>query len=154
YATLFRSKVRADSLWVDASGGARPAPADGCKRRREDLLRAVRVHQPQCADRSGRDHTGPPQMVNANNEARRALQAGRSSTEAIQAAKSVGAFSGEPLRSNLINQLNHWGFHKWLGLGDSADLFSTSRHLVQTTSLLRYPVFVKDDDYRGSPDMT
>ena len=81
-------------------------------------------------------------------------QAGKSSTEAIQAAKSVGAFSGEPLRSNLINQLNHWGFHKWLGLTDSADLFSTSRHLVQTTSLLRYPVFVKDDDYRGSPDMT
>lgn len=97
---------------------------------------------------------GPTQMVNANNEARRALQAGKPSTEAIQAAKSVGAFSGEPLRSNLINQLNHWGFHKWLGLTDSADLFSTSRHLVQTTSLLRYPVFVKDDDYRGSPDMT
>ena len=97
---------------------------------------------------------GPTQMVNANNEARRALQAGKSSVEAIQAAKSVGAFSGEPLRSNLINQLNHWGFHKWLGLTDSADLFSTSRHLVQTTSLLRYPVFVKGDDYRGSPDMT
>lgn len=97
---------------------------------------------------------GPTQMVNANNEARRALQAGKSSMEAIQAAKSVGAFSGEPLRSNLIKQLNHWGFHKWLGLTDSADLFSTSRHLVQTTSLLRYPVFVRDDDYRSSPDMT
>ena len=59
----------------------------------------------------------PAQMVNANNEARHALQAGKSSTEVIQAAKSVGAFSGEPLRSNLINQLNHWGFHNWLGLG-------------------------------------
>ena len=92
----------------------------------------------------------PTQMVNANNEARRALHAGKSSTEAIHAAKSVGAFSGEPLRSNLINQLNHWGFHKWLGLTDSANLFSTSRHLVQTTSLLRYPVFVKDDDYGRS----
>ena len=96
---------------------------------------------------------GPTQMVNANNEARRALQAGTSSEEVIRAAKSVGAFSGEPLRSNLINQLNHWGFHKWLDLSDSADLFSTSRHLVQTTSLLRYPVFVKDNDYRGAPDM-
>ncbi|MEX0707477.1 MAG: hypothetical protein WD078_05890 [Woeseia sp.] len=58
------------------------------------------------------------------------------------------------MRSNLISQLNHWGFHKWLGLSDSVDLFSSSRHLVQTTSLLRYPVFVKDDDYRGTPDMT
>jgi len=97
---------------------------------------------------------GPTQMVNANNEARRALQSGMSSAQAIQAAKSVGAFSGEPLRSNLINQLNHWGFHKWLGLSDSADLFSASRHLVQTTSLLQYPVFVRDEDYRGTPDMT
>ena len=97
---------------------------------------------------------GPTQMGNANNEARRALQAGKSSIEAMQAGKSVGAFSGEPLRSNLINQLNHWGFQKWLGLSDSADLFSRSQHLVQTTSLLRYPVFVKDGDYRGTPDMT
>lgn len=97
---------------------------------------------------------GPTQMANANNEARRALLAGRSRTEAIQLAKSVGAFSGEPLRSNLIKQLNHWGFHKWLGLSDSSALFSASSHLVHTTSLLRYPVFVNGDDYRGSPDMT
>ncbi|MCJ7825426.1 MAG: hypothetical protein MUP44_11035 [Anaerolineales bacterium] len=96
---------------------------------------------------------GPTQMVNGNNEARRALLAGKSYAETIQAAKSVGAFSGEPMRSNLINQLNHWGFHKWLGLSDSADLFSTSLHLMQTTSLLRYPVFVRDDDYRGTPNM-
>jgi len=26
--------------------------------------------------------------------------------------------------------------------------------LVQTTSLLRYPVFIADSDYRGTPDMT
>jgi hypothetical protein len=97
---------------------------------------------------------GPTQMLNANNEARRVLLAGKSKLEAIQAAKNVGAFSGEPLRSNLTNQLNHWGFHQWLGLSDSAELFSASRHLVQTTSLLRYPVFVKGDDYRGAPDMT
>ena len=97
---------------------------------------------------------GPTQMVNANNEARRVLLAGMSHADAIKVAKSVGAFSGEPLRSNLINQLNHWGFHKWLGLGDSAKLFSAARHFVQTTSLLRYPVFVNDDDYRGAPDMT
>ena len=25
---------------------------------------------------------------------------------------------------------------------------------MQTTSLLRYPVFVRDEDYRGTPDMT
>ena len=41
-----------------------------------------------------------------------------------------------------------------VGLRDAADLFSSARHLVQTTSLLRYPVFVRDEDYRGTPDMT
>lgn len=97
---------------------------------------------------------GPTQMVNANNEARRVLLAGGKYAEAVQAAKGVGAFSGEPLRTNLVNQLNHWGFHSWLGLHDSAELFTSARHLVQTTSLLRYPVFVNDEDYRGNPDMT
>lgn len=62
-------------------------------------------------------------MVNANNEARRLLLAGKSNMEAIHAAKNEAAFSGEPLRSNLIKQLNHWGFHEWLGLDDSAELF-------------------------------
>lgn len=61
---------------------------------------------------------------------RSALQTGKSNTEAIQAAKSIGAFSGEPLRSNLINQLNHWGFHRWFGLSDSADLYFTSPHTL------------------------
>ena len=37
---------------------------------------------------------GPTQMANANNEARRFLLAGKSNEDAIQAAKSVGAFSG------------------------------------------------------------
>lgn len=97
---------------------------------------------------------GPTQMVNGNNEARRVLLAGESDAAAIEAAKLVGAFSGEPLRSNLIKQLNHWGFHTWLGLRDCAELFSTARHLLQTTALLRYPVFVNDRDYRGTPDMT
>ncbi|MEQ1545539.1 hypothetical protein [Methyloglobulus sp.] len=96
---------------------------------------------------------GPTQMINANNEARRTLQAGKSGMEAIRAAKNVGAFSGELLRRNLINQLNHWGFHDWLGIKDSSELFSTFRHMLHTTSLLRYPVFIKENDYRGTPDM-
>lgn len=97
---------------------------------------------------------GPTQMVNANRAARAALLAGASAAEAMRAAKETGAFSGEPLRSNLICQLNHWGFQHWLGLPDAAELFAGARRLVQTTSLLRYPVFVRDADYRGTPDMT
>lgn len=97
---------------------------------------------------------GPTQMLNANQAARLALQAGNSSADSIRIAKNAAAFSGEPMRTNLIKQLNHWGFDQWLALSDSSDLFSSSKHLVQSTSLLRYPVFIDDDDYRGSPDMT
>lgn len=97
---------------------------------------------------------GPTQMVNANRAARTALMAGAGAAQAMRAAKETGAFSGEPLRGNLIGQLNHWGFQHWLGLSDAAALFAEARHLVQTTSLLRYPVFVRDADYRGTPDMT
>ena len=96
---------------------------------------------------------GPTQMVNANNEARRSLLLGKSNLEAMKNAKDTAAFSGKTLRSNLINQLNHWGVHQWLGIPDSASLFVENRYLIQTTSLLRYPVFVDDDDYRGAPDM-
>jgi hypothetical protein len=97
---------------------------------------------------------GPTQMVNANAEARRVLLAGGSDTESIRTAKQVAAFSGEPMRSNLIKQLNHWGFQRWLGVKDAAEFFEGDQKLLQTTSLLRYPVFLNGDDYRGTPDMT
>jgi hypothetical protein len=96
---------------------------------------------------------GPTQMVNANNTARRALMEGHAPPDAMRLAKRTAAFSGEPFRTNLINQLNHWGFHHWLGLDDCSELFGAAANLVQTTSLLRYPVFVNDEDYRGTPDM-
>jgi hypothetical protein len=41
-----------------------------------------------------------------------------------------------------------------LSLNDSAELLSASQHLVQTTSLFRYRVFVNDNDYRKNPNMT
>lgn len=96
---------------------------------------------------------GPTQMFNANTEARRVLLSGGSDLEAMQAAKQVAAFSGKSMRSNLINQLDHWGFNRWLGIRDSAELFAEKQDLLQTTSLLRYPVFVDGKDYRGTPDM-
>lgn len=97
---------------------------------------------------------GPTQMFNANKVARSALLEGKSSAEAVQLAKEQGAFSGTVMRSNLTKQLNDWGFNQWLGIDCCSELFASSKHLVQTTSLLRYPTFVGGDDYRGTPDMT
>lgn len=97
---------------------------------------------------------GPTQMANANCAARQALQRGASFEEAARLAKDTAAFSGTVLRRNLVSQLNHWGVHSWLGLPDSAELFSSARELVQTTSLLRYPVFRAGKKYAGTPSMT
>ncbi|MGB3312862.1 MAG: hypothetical protein WBB85_00455 [Albidovulum sp.] len=97
---------------------------------------------------------GPTQMENANKAARVARTNGQSIADTLRLAKQTAGFSGEPMRSNLIGQLNHWGVHDWLGLQDSAELFSTAQHLVQSTSLLRYPVFKDGKDYAGSPSMT
>ncbi len=97
---------------------------------------------------------GPTQMVNANSAARQALLRGLGTDEAIMRAKLTASFSGEPMRSNLVGELNHWGVSQWLGLDNAARLFGDHAHLVQSTSLLRYPTFVADEDYRGSPDMT
>lgn len=96
---------------------------------------------------------GPTQMVNANNAARRALREGLPTSEVLHRAKATGAFSGEPLRGNLIRQLEHWGVPRWLGVERAADLFGKAADLVQTTSLLRFPAFVDGKDYAGAPDM-
>lgn len=96
---------------------------------------------------------GPTQMRNALTEARRVLLSGGTPAEALRLAKDKASFSGEPMRSNLVKQLNDWGVHQWLGLTDSKDLFGSAASLVHYTSLLRYPVFNGDEDYRGNPDM-
>lgn len=81
-------------MWVDTGRGTGPVATYGCKRRCKDLLRSSRLYQAECASLSGRDHTEPTQMANANNEARRALHAGKFNLEALQDAKSVGSSIG------------------------------------------------------------
>lgn len=97
---------------------------------------------------------GPTQMENANDKARHALMAGMGLEQALKLAKETASFSGNEMRSNLIRQLNHWGVQTWLELGNSDELFSTARHMLHNTSLLRYPVFYKDKPYGGNPNMT
>lgn len=96
---------------------------------------------------------GPTQMVNANKEARLALQRGLPPQEAMKRAKLTASFSGEPMRGNLIKQLDHWGVPRWLAISDASSLFAKDAHLVHLTSLLRFPTFYADKDYAGVPDM-
>jgi len=71
----------------------------------------------------------------------------------MQRAKLTASFSGEPMRNNLIKQLDHWGVPQWLGINGAAGLFGECADLVQFTSLLRFPTFVSGRGYAGSPDM-
>jgi hypothetical protein len=95
---------------------------------------------------------GRVQMLNALREAQRQLRLGASHQEALRAAKMTGAFSGS-LRPNLVGLLDHIGLHRWLGVASCDTLFGTAAHLVQTTSALRYPVFVQGKNYNGTPNM-
>lgn len=96
---------------------------------------------------------GRTQMVNALRECRRQLQAGASNEVALKTAKQTGAFSGA-MRPNLIALMDAIGLHRWLGLSSCEALFDSAAHLVQTTSVLRNPVFIKGENYNGTPRMT
>jgi len=97
---------------------------------------------------------GRQQAENALREARRALLAGDPADMVLQRAKNTAAFSGA-LRNNLVGLLDHIGLQRWLGVGSCEALFGASAHLVQSTSMLQFPVFVDDGkNYSGSPAPT
>lgn len=96
---------------------------------------------------------GFTQWRNAMIEAQRQLRAGASHEEARLAAKRTGAFSGS-MRPNLIHLLDAIGLPRWLNIASCDALFGANAGLVQTTSILRHPVFVNGENYNGTPNMT
>lgn len=96
---------------------------------------------------------GHTQMLNAIREARRQLDRGADTMSTLLAAKKTGAFSGA-MRPNLIALLDCIGVNRWLGIRTCDELFGTATHLVQTTSVLRNPVFLNGENYNGTPNMT
>lgn len=95
---------------------------------------------------------GRTQMLNALREARAQLDRGAPYEAALIAAKRTGAFSGA-MRPNLVAMLDHVGINRWLGIRSCDALFGVSAELVQTTSVLRNPVFVDGANYNGTPCM-
>lgn len=96
---------------------------------------------------------GHTQMLNAIREVRRQLDKGASDETALKAAKATGAFSGA-MRPNLTGMLDYVGINRWLNIKSCTELFGAEAHLVQTTSVLRNPVFVGGENYNGAPNMT
>ena len=93
---------------------------------------------------------GPDQAKIALAEARRQLLAGSSNETAIMHAKKAGGFSGD-LRANLVAMLDRVGLPRWAHIDSSADLFASESNLLQTASVLPYPVYRDLKRYNGTP---
>lgn len=96
---------------------------------------------------------GLTQWKNAIAEMQRQLQQGASMDVALEETKKVGAFSGA-MRNNLIELLDTIGIQDWLSIASCASLFDRDKHLIQTSSILRHPVFIDGANYNGTPNMT
>ncbi|MDP4549691.1 hypothetical protein Q9251_02200 [Alkalihalobacillus macyae] len=69
--------------------------------------------------------------------------------EILQKVKNHSSFEG-PMRKNLITMLDELELHQYLNLASTSELFGPASHLVQTTSVLPYPVFYKGKNFSGS----
>jgi hypothetical protein len=96
---------------------------------------------------------GKTQAANALQEAQRAMQCNASPAEVLRRARATGAFSGA-MRPNLISLLDSVGLQHWLGLKTCKDLFEGQSHLLQTASVLQFPVYLNGGNYNGTPEPT
>jgi hypothetical protein len=95
---------------------------------------------------------GRQQARDALLTARRALNCGKSESEAAREAKVSASFSGS-MRSSLVAMLDIVGLSRWLGIPSTAALWNDASNLAHFTSALRYPVFVDGENFSGQPDM-
>jgi len=71
----------------------------------------------------------------------------------LHEVKKQSSFQG-PMRKNLITMLDELGLQKHLQIPSTSHLFDTHAHLVQTNSVIKYPVFYRGKNYNGStPNM-
>lgn len=93
---------------------------------------------------------GRTQAEMALAEMSRHLRSGMTWEAASERAKRVASFGGA-MRSNLLRLLDSIGLPSVFGMRAASDLFSPDQRRVHYSSVLRYPVFVKDKNYSGQP---
>ncbi|MBX9975038.1 uracil-DNA glycosylase family protein [Cytobacillus firmus] len=71
----------------------------------------------------------------------------------LQETKKAASFAGG-MRRNLISMLDQCGLYEALNIDGSDTLFERNRPLLHTTSVLKYPVFFRGNNYTGhQPDL-
>lgn len=66
----------------------------------------------------------------------------------LKNAKHAASFSGA-MRTNLIQMLDECDLPNYLSIKSTASLFNENRHLLHTTSVIKYPVFYQNKNYTG-----
>jgi hypothetical protein len=90
----------------------------------------------------------------AMSAAKRCISNGRTYAESLSEAEMQCAFAGS-MRSNMCRMLDELGVATGLRIRSTAALFEEEhRSLCKSTSAIRYPVFVRGENFTGhSPDM-
>lgn len=96
---------------------------------------------------------GFTQLRNAYYATQSCNNKGMSINDTLKEVKSKASFSGEIMRKNLVDMLNHVGLNNWLGINSCLYLFNTHSNLLHSTSALKFPVFVSGKNYNGTPNM-
>ena len=92
---------------------------------------------------------GWTQMKLAYRAAQEGWKAGLSDEEVCVYAKASARFAGT-MRGHLVQMLDQLGLAAGLQLSSCNELFQQHSRMLHTTSLLRYPVFVNQQNYTGS----
>ena len=88
------------------------------------------------------------QMKTALEQFVRSHEAGETLEVCLKESKRAAGFAGS-MRKNLVEMLNGCGIREVFDLPDSNFLFGANRHLLHTTSIIKYPVFINDKNYTG-----
>lgn len=91
---------------------------------------------------------GFTQMSLSLRQAKDDLAAGVPHADIDRRAKAVASFAGS-MRVHLIAMLNELELHTLLKIENCGELFGVHAELLHTTSVIRYPLFNKGDNYTG-----
>ncbi|TXC89335.1 hypothetical protein FS935_17835 [Metabacillus litoralis] len=88
------------------------------------------------------------QMKEAYTQLIKSINHNHSIEQSLKAAKMAASFSGN-MKKNLVDMLDQCSINEISQSYSTSSLFHEHRHLLHTTSIIKYPVFLKEKNYTG-----